>query len=471
MRHLRANLPGTLVAPVPMASGMALSAVAGYLVASGRGSTLTTIAIALVGLVALLRWPSLSLIALLILCQELDPTTGFAGGGSSSLLFLGHQIYYKTFSRVSLLTIVAVVAVLRIALTDPPRRSRKIGLAMVLALGGYEIAQLWIDGTALKSAINQDCRFAVLFGLCFVVGAWARESHEWRTHALTVLRWLFTGMALIGLYLAASGKGQSQGGVNIIFYDSAMAAIAGAVFVAIMLAPPEVRTPKVWWLGGAALLIVLLSSRRNVWAAMIVALLVGLGFARNRARLVGRGLSVLLVLFVIAELFLPSVTHELGKQLSAIWAATQGNAADASTKGHLSDISIGLHAVSRSPITGVGPFRQIPGLVNETAQLLYIHNQILESWLRFGLPGALLTVGAQLVLVVLALAFLRRSAADIAASWAAYLLIIAPISMLTAPFFTTTQRWPAMLGFAAGLIAARERPRLSPPAPSPLATP
>ena len=35
------------------------------------------------------------------------------------------------------------------------------------------------------------------------------------------------------------------------------------------------------------------------------------------------------------------------------------------------------------------------------------------------------------------------------------LLVMAPVAMLTAPFLTTTQRWPAILGFAAGLIAPR----------------
>jgi hypothetical protein len=43
--------------------------------------------------------------------------------------------------------------------------------------------------------------------------------------------------------------------------------------------------------------------------------------------------------------------------------------------------------------------------------------------------------------------------------WAAQFLLMAPIAMLTAPFLTNTQRWPAILGLAAGIVAtARRKP-------------
>jgi len=40
-------------------------------------------------------------------------------------------------------------------------------------------------------------------------------------------------------------------------------------------------------------------------------------------------------------------------------------------------------------------------------------------------------------------------------SWAALLLIMAPVALMTAPFFTETQRWPALMGLAAGVLAAK----------------
>ncbi len=434
-----------------------LSATAGWLIASGRGGTLASVAIVVVGALALLRWPALAIIGLLIVCQELDPAQNFAGPSGSSLLFLGHQLFFTTVSRVSLLTLTTVICCARIAVTAPPRRPRKLAAGLVLLLGGYYAALIWVGGTSLTSAINQDARFAILFPTCFVVGAWARSSPQWQRNAIPVLQWVFTAMALLGAYLTATGQGQAQTGVSLIFYDSALGAIAGAIVLAAALAPPAMRTWRVWWLGAAGLIVVVLSSRRNVWAAMIVALIVGLAFTRNRARLVLRVLAGTAVVLVAMELLLPSVMAEIGRQLAAIWAATQGSAADASVQGHLSDISIGWHAVTASPLLGVGPDGHVAGLVVQGGGPLYVHNQVLESWLRFGLTGAVLVIVVQVAFITQAIGALRHSVDDLTLRWAAFLLLIAPVAMLTAPFFTNTQRWPAVLGFAAGLVGARDR--------------
>lgn len=457
VRHARWTLSdaATRSQTPPVVVGAALAAAAGLAISTGHGSLLLTVAIAVVGAGALLRWPALAILALLLVCEEVEPTAGGFGAGGSGLLFIGHQLYYKTFSRVSLLTLVAVVACARVAVIDPPRRLRSVSLFLVALMGFWYVATAWIGGSALTSAINQDARFALLFVLAFVIGAWAGDQEDWKERCITVMQWGFSVIALIGAYLAASGQGQAQSGVNIIFYDSALGAVAGAVVVAVLLAPRVARTPRVWWLGGAALIVVVLSSRRNVWAAMIVALLVGLIVARNRARLVLRGLIGLGVVLVGVAVFAPSLLTEIGHQLSAIWQASQGSAADTSTQGHLSDISTGIKAVLAHPVGGIGANGHLTGLVVEMPGPLYIHNQILESWLRFGIVGGLLVIAAQATLVVRAVSVLRRHSGDLSLSWAAVLLIMAPAAMMTAPFLTETQRWPALMGLAAGLLAAK----------------
>ena len=110
-----------------------------------------------------------------------------------------------------------------------------------------------------------------------------------------------------------------------------------------------------------------------------------------------------------------------------------------------------------SPISGIGPNGHLLGLVVEGPGSLYIHNEILESWLRFGLLGALTIVALQLVIMVQAVRTMRLTTIDFTSRWAALLLLMAPVSMLTAPFLTTTQRWPSILGFAAGLVAATRK--------------
>ena len=457
-----------------LAAAVTLSAGASWLIASGRGGVLMTGAVLGLGVIGLLRWPALTLVVLLIVCQELDPSADFAGSaGGTGLLYLGHQLFFKTVSRFSLVTLTTIICFARIAVVAPPRRPRKLAVGLVLLMGGYYTALLWTGGSSLTSAINQDSRFAILFATSFVVGASARGSRQWQRNAIPILQWVLTAMALLGTYLTATGQGQAQAGVNLIFYDSALGAIAGAIVIAAALAPPSARTWRVWWLAAASLIVVVLSSRRNVWAAMIVALLVGMVFTHQRGRTVLRAVASAAIALVAVELFLPAVGAAIGHQFAAIWAATQGSAADASVQGHLSDVTTGWHAILASPLSGVGPNGHVAGLVVQSNGPLYIHNQVLESWLRFGLAGAVLVIAVQIALVGLALRTLRDTTAGVGVRWAAYLLIMAPVAMLTAPFLTNTQRWPAVLGLAAGLLAARAAPaspRTAGPA-SPTATP
>jgi O-antigen ligase len=459
----RHPLPGPAASNAfALAGGTALSALASWLLVRGGFSAFAGIALGLAGIFALLRWPALTVLSLLVVCQEIDPGEGFGGSSSSGLLFLGHQIYFTTISRVSLLTFAMLVAGAGTALRRTRRRPRPNGALLVLILGGWAAALVWLGGASLTTAINQDSLFALLFTVAFFIGSAATGARDWSEHALSFFRWLFTLMALVGAYLYATGQGDAVVGINVIFYDSALGAIAGAFVVAVLLAPSRSQTRQVWWAGAAALVVVILSSRRDVWAAMAVALIIGLAVTRNRTRVVLRMLAAIGVILVGLALLESSLLAAIGHQLSAVWEATQGSAADASVKGHLSDVSIGWQAIKASPLRGVGPSGHVVGLVVENTGPLYIHNQILESWLRFGLVGAALVVLVQLVLMSQGVGALRRDADSLTTSWAAYLLLIAPIAMLTAPFFTNTQRWPAILGFAAGLVATRRAGQRAP---------
>ena len=223
------------------------------------------------------------------------------------------------------------------------------------------------------------------------------------------------------------------------------------------MAPSRVRDWRVWWLGGAALIVVVLSSRRAVWAAMVVALLVGLLVARDRARLVLRGLGVVAAILIALAVFAPSVLGEIGQQLATVWGATQGSAADNSTQG-TSATCRSVQPCSPTRSAGLGAGAHLPGLVVESPGSLYIHNQILESWLRFGIVGAALVIAVQATLISAggraAAATRRRPHGQLGRG----ALIMAPVAMLTAPFFTANQRWPAVLGLAGGLVAGRQSP-------------
>jgi O-antigen ligase len=439
---------------------------AAAVIAGGAGALLVThggtqaVALAAVALAAVIagwRWPALPVLATLMLCQELDPSQGFGGAGGSGLLFLGHQLYFKTFARFSLLTLMLVAVAARASLSLGRTPVRKAALWLALALGGYYVARVWAGGSAITSAINQNARFAILFGATFVIGIEANAGDYWKRLAVPVFRLLIVALVLVGGFLEATGRGIPG---QPIFYDSAMGAIAGAGLLAVIFigSAPDAATAQarrgMWLLAVAALGVVILSARRDDWAGMAVAALLALALTQDRLRLVVRLLGGAAVALVVLAIFAPATLTSIGHQISAIWQATQGTAADASAKGHLSDISVGWAAVNAHPISGLGPNGQLVGLVVQSTGQLYIHNQILESWLRFGIVGAALVIALQLLLAGQALTVLRRRDARFHVRWAAYLLLIAPTAMLTAPFLTQTQRWPAVLGLAAGLVAA-----------------
>lgn len=428
-----------------------LSAATARMIASGDSRTVAILGVALVVVAALMRWPAITLVSLLIVCQELDPRLAHPGAPTSALAYLGHQVYFTTVGRISLLTVLALLALGRVLIAARPAQPRRLAAILVLALGCYITALVWAGGTSLTSAINQDALFAVLFAACFAVGVAAANSEGWARSVVPVLQWVLSAMVVVGFYLLATGQG--QGGTSVIFYDAATGAIAGAAMLAALLTPSAERTGRLRWIAVAGFIIVVLAARRDVWAAVVVALVLSLMFAQDRMRLMLRLLAATAVVVLGLALLVPSALSGIGHQLSAVWGATQGTAADASVKGHLSDLSVGWDAIKASPFSGVGPNGHVLGLVVQGPGPLYIHNQVFESWLRFGLIGALLIVAVQVVILVEGLIALRRPRIDFSTRWAAILLIMAPVSMLTAPFLTSTQRWPAIVGFAAGLIA------------------
>src|SRR5262249_43587887 len=144
------------------------------------------------------------------------------------LLYLGYQVYFRTVGRVSLLTLLVLLALGRVLIAARPFPPRRTAVILVLGLGAYFSALLWADGTSISSAINQDARFAILFGACFGVGVAAANSREWARNAIPVFQWVLSGMVVLGLYLAATGQGQGPTGESVIFYDAATGAIAGA---------------------------------------------------------------------------------------------------------------------------------------------------------------------------------------------------------------------------------------------------
>ncbi|MFR9775979.1 O-antigen ligase family protein [Micromonospora sp. MS34] len=125
-----------------------------------------------------------------------------------------------------------------------------------------------------------------------------------------------------------------------------------------------------------------------------------------------------------------------------------------STSGHLSDLRLGWEQVQANPWTGVGPLApQIPGMAAQNAERVYVHNELLQEWLRYGPLAPLLVVLFLSAVALLALRAIRDPAGDRTVRSAAAFCLITPLCVMTAPFLSETSRWPLVVGIAAGIVA------------------
>jgi O-Antigen ligase len=129
-----------------------------------------------------------------------------------------------------------------------------------------------------------------------------------------------------------------------------------------------------------------------------------------------------------------------------------------SSQGHLQDIRIAWSYVRENFWTGIGPQHpQLPGLASDKTHVLYVHNEWLQDWLRFG-PGAVVLVTAFLLIIaLLAIRTLAGRKAPAMHRAAAIFGLITPICLLAFPYLSESIQWPLLLGIAAGILAARSK--------------
>lgn len=129
-----------------------------------------------------------------------------------------------------------------------------------------------------------------------------------------------------------------------------------------------------------------------------------------------------------------------------------------STSGHIEDLRVGWRYVRANFWTGVGPVSpQLPGLAARGGSRIYVHNELLQDWLQYGLMAPLLVIVFLVAAGLMALRALRDRGSDIIVRSAAAFCLITPLCLMTAPFLSTTSRWPLLVGIAAGVLVAHEK--------------
>ncbi len=429
-----------------------LAAAAGLAVSLAPGAAVVILG----GLAAVLivaRWPTAVVAVLLIACQDVPRTGGFGAETTQLLPVLGEQLYSTVGGVPVLLVLLALTAAAGLLRAGPAAGLARAATAaaVVLFAGAVIVSISMLQGVAPLPAVNGFGRpyLEAAFAL-ITVATTAHQPGGWRTVGIVSAATMIVLAVAAVAAVAVGAVDVSNDGSLLVFYDSATPAVAAAVALA-GIATGRARTSWQWPLLVSALAIVVLSGRRNVWLAMLLALIVIAVVHRRRLTAAVRVAVAAGVLAVGGAVVAPAaLTNAWDRLLVGVGPTT-----DASTTGHVDDIVVGWRYALERPFVGYGPTHPpLPGTVVQTDSI-YVHNSYLLEWLRFGAPGLIVSVLCGVALLFLGARSLR-SAHSLVDTAAAAFLLIAPLCALSAAFFTTTQHWPAAIGAAVGaLIAAR----------------
>jgi O-antigen ligase len=503
---------GTVVGPVIATAHRPLAWASWLLAALSMGYIAWTIRspggiiAAIVLPLVVLRLPVTAVTVIAIVAEEISPK-----GHYGLVTTLGNQVYLA-HGKVPIILPLALTATLAAAARWWPAKFNRPGVldaAVLLSVAGLILLTVVVGlahGQSLFSAANQNARPFVLLALGIIIGWSLRKLPDERT-PLKAGAAISLSALLVAAAIAIPLGGSADLNVSryFIYYDSALPTVAGAVFLALLVEPG--RRWDRWRLVLLVVtpLLVLVSFRRSVWLAAAIAFVVVVALAWIRWRNIAWRLGLASIILLAVVLPAPGFAADLGLRSAATLPVT-ANAATTkpssqesagtkpagagggggvtqparsnatppaptnakaekaaqeavSTSGHIEDIRRSWAYIRGHFWTGAGPLApQLPGLAAATAARVYVHNELLQDWLRYGPVAPLLMTVLLAAAALLALRTLRNSDGDAIERSAAVFCLLTPICVMTAPFLSDTSRWPVLLGVAAGILVLRGGP-------------
>ncbi|GGM05572.1 O-antigen ligase family protein [Dactylosporangium sucinum] len=433
-----------------------------------------------------------------------------SGRGFDYVTMLGSQIYYQgKVPAISFLAASAVaVTLLRLYRRGGRLRPSRTAWWLLGCLGALALLAFVLGivyGQSVVSAANQNSRNFAVAALGVVIGLLVMQFPE-EIRAVKIAAVSGLGLLVIAaVYAVATGQAaDDRVSRYFTYYDSALPAVATAVFGALLVGRARVTWPAGLAMG-LSLALVLIGFRLTIWLATFVVLAFTVVLCREWTAIARRA-AVSAVALVVCILVLPGMRSDITSRVlgassaapaGATAAPTQGatprrsvpptpsaaesagtpatptagprrsappkantgdkghNVAAESSQGHFEDIRVAWSYVRKNFWTGIGPQHpQLPGLASDKTTVLYVHNEWLQDWLRFG-PGAVLLVTAFLLIAaVLAMRTLAGRRAPALHRAAAIFGLITPICLLAFPYFSESSQWPLLLGVAVGILAA-----------------
>jgi O-antigen ligase len=440
--------PAVTLGPSARRVGMLVGVAAGAAATSAAITSSPRLGVCAVGLVLLALAPEMTLLALVALVEEELTAGGHSAASVAPSVRAGAWLYQTTIVGFRLIVVIAVLAAVSAAMRRRPKLARR-PIAVLSGLTFWSCMLALHQGSGLKHAITGATPWVLLLA-GYVVGACIRERGAVSRATTRLLATILTIKAAVAFYVWVSGSTQSIGGVRIVYYDSLTPYLGGAALVAAATSRDRRSVRVVMAIAGAFMLVT--SLRRNVVLALVVSVLL-LGSRRTSRRLVVRAVFAFALTAGLVAAIAPSLARDAVGSVEAGFETTAGGSEDSSTAGHLSDLSAGRAIVASSPITGVGVFAQPQsGLVVSDSGNLYIHDEYLQTWARYGLPGL---IG---LLAVLTLFFrhawrtLARPPDSILIALSGITLLALPVSLVFFPQLSSLTRFDVMIGALAGIL-------------------
>jgi O-antigen ligase len=427
------------------------------------------LAVVAAGLCLVVRFPPLGLVAVIALasCEELTEGSPFAER-SSILVTAGSNLYWISAGPVPVVpvAIAGVAAVSWVATRARP--GPRIGWTPLGALLAALVA--WSAATGVAEAVRSGSPASAPVSAAAAAAPWLALAAGFALGRLAVaadrlalLGVLAAGLVVVKGVIAALVAGRGSAGrldaqSGIVFLDTATPLMAFGVLCAAGMTHRWPSRAVQLVVAAAAAAVVLASFRRSIWLMAAAVLAIAL-VVRGRTYLLVRTALVVGAVVVALALAPPTVRSQLTDRVVGAVEVVTGGPGEGSARAHVTDIAAGSTIVARSPLMGLGPAsRQQPELVNTNATYLYVHNELLQVWVRYGVLGALLLVVVLAALSGRAVGALSRSDHPVVVG-AAGMCVALAAPLMTAPFLSTTARWPALVGLAAGVIDAARRDR------------
>ncbi|WP_167454780.1 O-antigen ligase family protein [Micromonospora arborensis] len=460
-----------------------------------------------------LRLPLVGIVLVAVLAQEIGPNGRFGALTTfGHQLFLAGKI--PAVLPLAVTAVLAAAAQCWPPRHLRLRSTGSVLLGLASALVALAAGSGLVHGQSVFSAVNQNARPFVLLVMGLVLGLSLRMLRDDR-RSFAVMIGAGLAALLVGAAVAIRLGEVADDRLSdyFVYYDSALPAIAVAAFGG-MLGDRGWRWDwRHMVVAVAGPLLILFSFRRSVWLAAVVVGVVAFVLSWARWRLMLKQLTFAGLMVAVVVLAAPGLAADVGLRsvgsfetsggddgtVGGAWVAgsaptspatvsgssptnpipsgatepagptppaaaprpspkppaeqdSAGHQA-ASTSGHISDLRVGWDHVRANLWTGVGPSSpQLPGLAASASTRVYVHNELLQDWLRYGAAAPVLVFLFLSVAGIAALGRLRDRSSDVVVRAAAAFCLIAPLCVMTAPFLSETSRWPLLIGAAAGIV-------------------